>query len=307
MLPTSRDVLEAAQRLQTRVLRTPLVRMGGADAPLFLKLESLQVTGSFKPRGAFHHVLKNAEACGRGVVTASSGNHGQAVAYVARQLGVSCVVVVPEDVVPVKLEAIQRWGAEVVRYGHTAEDRIGRARELAEERGLHYVPPFDDPDVIAGQGTVGLEILQDCPEVEAIYVPCGGGGLISGIALAVKGLRPDVRVIGVEPEGAACFFASWKAGRRVRLGAVDTVADGLRALEPGVLTWEVASRYVDAFTTVREEEILDAMRRLVLDAKVVAEPSGAVAVAALRDAPQSPSVAVLSGGNVDPALLRRLL
>lgn len=276
--------------------------------PVFLKLESLQVTGSFKPRGALHHVLKNLEACGRGVVTASSGNHGQAVAYVARQLGVPCVVVVPEDVVPVKLEVIQRWGAEVVRYGRTTEERIGRARELAEERGLHYVPPFDDPDVIAGQGTVGLEILQDCPEAKTIYVPCGGGSLISGIALAVKGLRPDVRVIGVEPEGAACFFASWKAGRRVRLGSVNTVADGLRALEPGVLTWEVASRYVDAFTTVREEEILDAMRRLLLDAKVVVEPSGAVsAAAALRDAPHSPSVVVLSGGNVDPALLRRLL
>lgn len=308
MVPTLQDILEAARRLKARVHRTPLVRMGGTDAPLLLKLESLQVTGSFKPRGAFSHVLRNLEACGRGVVTASSGNHGRAVAYVARELGLRCTVVVPEDVVPVKLAAIQRLGAQVVRYGRTTEDRMRMALRLAEDQGLHYVPPFDDPDVMAGQGTVGLEILQDCPKVRAIYVPVGGGGLIGGIALAVKGLRPNVRVIGVEPEGAACFFASWKAGHRVRLSSVDTIADGLRAIEPGTLTWEVASRYVDAFTTVAEEEILHTLRRLLLDAKVVAEPSGAVSVAAsLRDAPEGPSVAVLSGGNVDPALLRSLL
>lgn len=301
---TLRDVREAAQRIRSWVVRTPLVRMW--ETPIALKLESLQVTGSFKPRGALNHVLARPDDCRGGLITASSGNHGQAVAYAAQRLGLPCTVVVPEDVVPAKLSAIERWGARVIRFGRTTRERIGLALQLAEEQGLHYVPPFDDPHVIAGQGTVGLEILEDHPEVEAVYVPCGGGGLVSGIAVALKSLRPQVRVIGVEPEGAACFFASWKAGRRVRLDRVDTVADGLRAVEPGLLTWEIASRYVDAFVTVGEAEILEAMRRLLLDAKVVAEPSGAVsAAAALRDG--TPSVAVLSGGNTDPALLRTLL
>ncbi|MDR7416033.1 MAG: threonine/serine dehydratase [Armatimonadota bacterium] len=244
----------------------------------------------------------------RGLITASSGNHGQAVAYAARKLGLRCVVVVPEDVVAAKLHVMERLGAEVIRCGHTTAERIGLALRLAEERGLHYVPPFDDPEVIAGQGTIGLEILDQCPEVRTVYVPCGGGGLISGIAVAIKALNPEVRLVGVEPEGAACFFASWRAGRRVQLGRAETVADGLRAVEPGQLPWEIASRLVDAFTTVTEPEILSAMRWLLLEAKVVAEPSGAVSVAAaLREAPQNPSAAVVSGGNLEPVLLSSLL
>ncbi len=305
--PDLPDVRDAARRIAGRVIRTPLVRFWPAAFPLHLKLESLQVTGSFKPRGAFNHILRHQEACAGGVITASSGNHGQAVAYAARALGLRCVVVVPEDVVPAKLDGMERFGAEVIRCGHTTAERIGLALQLAEERGLHYVPPFDDPDVIAGQGTIGLEILEQCPEVERVYVPCGGGGLISGIAVAVKAFRREVQVIGVEPEGAACFFASWRAGRPVRLSRVETVADGLRAVEPGKLPWEIASRLVDAFTTVTDQEILSVVR-LLLEAKLVVEPSGAVSVAAsLRDAPECPSVAVVSGGNADPALISSLL
>jgi len=304
-IPTLQEVLRAQRRLTGRVLRTPVVCAWALG--LCLKLESLQVTGSFKPRGAFNHILQHLERCRGGVVTASSGNHGQAVAYVARCLGLPAVVVVPEDVVPVKERAIRAWGAEVVRRGRTTAERIAAAVELAKAMGMHYVPPFDDVDVIAGQGTVGLEILSQFPGVRAVLVPCGGGGLVSGVALAVKNLRPDVQVVAVEPEGAACFQASWRAGRRVRLDRVDTVADGLRAVEPGELTWRCASQYVDRFATVTDEEIRQAVVRLLREAKVVAEPSGAAAVAFFLGEPGDATVAVLSGGNVDPALLVRWL
>jgi threonine dehydratase len=304
-LPTLQDVLDAERRIAPYVLRTPLVRMWSAG--ICLKLESLQVTGSFKPRGAFHDLLRHREACGHGVITASSGNHGQAVAYAARELGLRATVVVPEDVVPVKAEAIERFGAEVVRHGLTTADRMALALRLAGERGLHYAPPYDDRDVITGQGAVGLEILNQFPDLEVLYVPCGGGGLIAGISLAIKMLRPDVRVVGVEPEGAACFYASWKAEERVRLDRVDTIADGLRAVEPGQLTWACASQYVDEFVTVAEDEIRGAVRRLLMEGKILAEPSGAVAPAAAFEAvnPRR-TVAVVSGGNIDLALLREI-
>ncbi len=272
-----------------------------------LKLESLQVTGSFKPRGAFNHILRHRDRCRQGVVTASSGNHGQAVAYAARSLGLPAVVVVPEDVVAVKERSIRAWGAEVVRCGRTTADRIAAALDLAQIRGLHYVPPFDDPDVIAGQGTVGLEILTQFPAVRTVAVPCGGGGLLSGVAVAVKNLRPDVQVVAVEPEGAACFFASWKAGRRVRLNRVQTVADGLRAVEPGELTWRCASQFVDRFVTVTDVEIQRTVVRLLEVAKVVAEPSGAAAVAYCLREPSEGTLAVVSGGNLDPELMVRLV
>lgn len=292
-IPRVEDVLAAQERISPYVVRTPLVRSSALG--LWLKLESLQVTGSFKPRGAFNHLLRKWDRSARGVVTASSGNHGQAVAYAARALGLRAVVVVPEDVVGAKEAAIQRLGAQVVRCGRTTADRIARAQELASEQGLHYVPPFDDPDVIAGQGTVGLEILQEFADVQEVCVPCGGGGLTSGVALVLKARRPQARVVAVEPEGAACFFASWRAGRRVRLGRVDTVADGLRAVEPGELTWECARRYVDEFATVTEEEIRQATVRLALEGKVVAEPSGAVAVAYALRGESARTVAVVSG------------
>ncbi len=303
--PTLQDVLDAQRRVEGYVLRTPLVAAWALG--VCLKLESLQVTGSFKPRGAFSHILRHRADCQRGVITASSGNHGQAVAYAARRLGIPATVVVPEDVVPVKEQSIRAWGAEVIRCGRTTAERMARAQEVATARGLHYVPPFDDPEVVAGQGTVGLEILNQFPALTRVAVPCGGGGLVSGVALTVKSLRPDVQVVAVEPEGAACFAASWKAGRRVRLEQVDTVADGLRAVEPGEVTWECASRYVDRFATVTDREIQEAVVRLFRDAKVVAEPSGAAAVAFCLREPAERAVAVVSGGNLDPELFTRWL
>ena len=300
------DIRAARERIAPYVRRTPLHPL--PRGPL-LKLENLQVTGSFKPRGAFNYVLANREACTRGIITASSGNHGQAVAYVAKTLGLRAVVVVPENVAATKAEAITGYGAELIRRGRYSEERIALARELSERRGLHYVPPYDDPFIIAGQGTAGLEIVEQCPDLEAVVVPASGGGLISGVAAAVKLLRPEARVVGAEPAGAARFARSRQAGVPVVLETAETIADGLRVLTPGRLTWEVTSQYVDEFRPVPDEEIAAAVRRVLLEGHVVAEPSGATSVAcAISAGLTGPrAVAVLSGGNVDPSVLQRIL
>src|SRR5256712_4307971 len=268
----------ARARIAPYVVRTPLHPLPGG--PL-LKLESLQVTGSFKARGAFNHVLALPEQCRGGIVTASSGNHGKAVAYVAKTLGLRAVVVVPEDVVSAKAQAITAFGAELIRYGRDSEERVTYAQELAERRRLHYVPPFDDPLIVAGQGTAGLEIVEQHPEVTVVFVPVSGGGLISGVATAVRALRPTARVVGVEPAGAPRFARSRAAGKPVLLKQAETIADGLRVLTPGKLTWKIANRTVDEFMAESDDETLGAVRRLLADGKVVVEPSGAVAVAAV--------------------------
>lgn len=306
-MPVSLSDIEAArERVRSYVRVTPLLPMPDG---LRLKLENLQVTGSFKARGAFNYVLAHREQCAGGIVTASSGNHGQAVAYVARTLGLRAVVVVPEDVVPAKADAITAFGAELIRHGRYSEERIVFAQDLAARRRLRYVPPFDDPDIIAGQGTAGLEIVEQFPDVDTVIVPVSGGGLISGIAAAVKGRRPQAVVIGAEPAGANRFERSRAAGAPVALEEARTIADGLRVLTPGRLTWEVTCRYVDRFASASEEAILGAVRRVLLDAHVLAEPSGAVSVAcALGEGLAVPStVAVVSGGNADPQLLRSAL
>jgi threonine dehydratase len=296
------DIRAARERIAPYIRITPVVPF---TANVFLKLESLQVTGSFKARGAFNHVLALAEQCAGGIVTASSGNHGQAVAFVAHTLGLPAVVVVPEDVVRTKADAITRYGAELIRHGRTSEQRITFALGLVRERGLHYVPPYDDPYVMAGQGTAGLEIAEQC-DVDTVYVPVSGGGLISGVATAVRGVRPATKVIGVEPAAVRRFAESRAAGTPVVLPAAETIADGLRVLTPGKLTWGVTNAVVDEFVSVTDGEILDAVRRLAVDAHVVAEPSGAASVAAAaRDSGAAPSAALVSGGNVDPALLVR--
>ncbi len=303
---TLEDIRAAAERIRSYVVRTPLHPLPGG--PL-LKLENLQVTGSFKPRGAFNHVLANREACSHGIITASSGNHGQAVAYVARTLGLRAVVVVPENVVATKAEAITAYGAELIRRGRYSDERISLARELSEQRGLHYVPPYDDPDIIAGQGTAGLEIVEQCPDLESVVVPASGGGLISGVAAAVKLLRPKVRVIGAEPAGAARFTRSRQAGFPITLDRAETVADGLRVLTPGKLTWDVTARYVDEFKPVPDEEIMASVRRILLEGRLLAEPSGAASVAcALSAGLVGPrSVAIVSGGNIDLPVLKEAL
>lgn len=299
------DIEAARERIRPYVRTTPLHEMDG----LRLKLENLQVTGSFKARGAFNYVLVHRAQCAGGIVTASSGNHGQAVAHVARTLGLRAVVVVPEDVVAAKADAITAFGGELIRHGRYSEERIAFARDLAARRRLRYVPPFDDPDIIAGQGTAGLEIVEQLPDVQAVVVPVSGGGLLSGIAAAVKSLRPQAVLIGAEPAGANRFQQSRAAGTPIVLKEARTVADGLRVLTPGRLTWEMTSRYVDRFVSATEAAILGAVRRLLLDAHVVAEPSGAVSVACvLEDRLAAPlTVAVVSGGNVDLPLLQSAL
>jgi threonine dehydratase len=298
------DITAARDRIVPYVRVTPVLPLSDG---VLLKLENLQVTGAFKARGAFNHVLALREQCSGGVITASSGNHGQAVAYVAQHLGIRAVVVVPDNVIDTKAEGIRRYGAELVRHGRYAGERTVYARELAAARGLHYIPSYDDPYVMAGQGTIGLEIAEQC-DARVVYVPVSGGGLISGVATAMKHLRPAITVIGVEPAGARRFAASRAAGKPLALPGADTIADGLRVLEPGTLTWAATNRYVDEFVAVTDDEMLAAIRRLLFDAHILVEPSGSVgAAAALRRAMAGWAVAVISGGNIDPTLLSSLL
>ncbi|MGH2442997.1 MAG: threonine ammonia-lyase [Chloroflexota bacterium] len=309
---TLAEIQKARARISQVVVRTPAHQFFGGEVPgnnrLWLKAESLQKTGSFKLRGAYNTVsgLDQAERA-RGVITYSSGNHGQAVAFAAHLLGISAVVVMPEDAVPSKVQLTQRWGAKIEFAGRTSLDRHQRAMELVREHGYTVIPPFDDRRIIAGQGTAGLEILEQVPDVDAVLVPTGGGGLISGIATAIKAMRPDVRVIGVEPEGGADARDSLIRGKRVTWDHVDTVADGLRTSCVGQLNFETILECVDAMVTVSDAEALEAMALLATVARLVAEPSGAVAPAAalfgkagLNDAT---IVAVVSGGNVEPERL----
>ncbi|MFS8570238.1 MAG: threonine/serine dehydratase [Thermaerobacter sp.] len=313
------QILAARRRIAPYLEPTPLQasrtfsRMTGWQ--VWLKPENLQRTGSFKARGALNAVLRLAEGEGetggpqapsrrRGVITASSGNHGQAVAFAAASAGLPATVVVPEQASPAKVAAMEGYGARVVRHGRFPDERKAHARRLAREEGLHYIDSTDDPDVIAGQGTVAVEVLEDLPDVAALVVPVGGGGLISGVAAAVKGMRPGVRVIGVEPVGSAAMHASLQAGRPVTLDQVDSVADGLWCRRPGDLCFAHVRRFVDDIVRVDEAEILAAMALLAERAKLVVEPSGAVSLAAGL-ARRLPGVAagrpvafVLTGGNV---------
>ncbi len=310
--PTLDDVRAAAQRLQGVVAHTPLLYPLTPGFPLagsvILKPENLQVTGSFKPRGAYNKLASLApQERAHGVVAFSSGNHAQGVAYAARLLGTQATIVMPQNAVPAKLEATRALGAEVVQVGTTSQERLEYGVALARERGAALVPSYDDPMIVAGQGTIGLEILQDRPDVEAVVVPTGGGGMLSGVALAIKSQRPDVYVIGAEPAGAGDAHESLRTGRLATWERVDTIADGLRATHLGDLPFALISRLVDAIVTVTDEEIRAAVVALHQKAKLVVEPSGAVAMAALMHEKTGMegrrAVAVLSGGNVDPTLL----
>lgn len=260
--------------------------------------------GAFKMRGACNFLAQlSAAARAAGVITYSSGNHGQAVALAAQRLGLPCVVVMPETAPHVKVDGVRHYGGEVLFAGTTSVDRKIRAEAEAAARGLTIVPPFDHPWIIAGAGTCGLEILDQCPDVTAVYAPIGGGGLLAGISTAVKALRPGVRVIGVEPAGAARVTASRAAGHPVRLEKTASIADGLLTLQPGTLTFAHIQAFVDDVVTVEESEIAGAVRWLFQEATIVAEPSGAASVAAVLKAGRSiqpGTVAVVSGGNVSP-------
>jgi len=276
--------------------------VGGFGEPAFaVKCENMQPAGAFKIRGAYNMIAQlTAEARAAGVITYSSGNHGQAMALAARTLGMRAVVVMPETAPRVKVEGARRLGAEVLVAGTTVLDRKARAESEAAARGLTMVPPFDHPWIIAGQGTCGLEVAEQYPPLSAVYVPMGGGGLISGISVAIKSLRPGVRVIGVEPEGAPKMTESLAAGHPVTLQKTASIADGLLSIRPGDLTFAHVQALVDEVLTVSEPEIAAAVKWLFDHANIVAEPSGAVSVAAvLRERPATPGVvAIISGGNV---------
>jgi len=310
------DVRAAADRIAPYIHHTPIVnsatisRLTGTN--LGLKAENLQRTGAFKARGALNAILRlTVGQRDQGVITLSAGNHGQGLAYAAQIAGVRCVVFMPENAVPTKVAAVKGYGAEA-RFAPSMETVFAAMDQYRQEHGLHYVHPFGDPDIIAGQGTVGLEILEDCPDVETITVCVGGGGLLSGIAVAAKGLKPGIRVVGVEPEGAPVVTRSLVAGYPVTIEKITTVADGLAAPFAAPTSQRLIERYVDDVVIVTDEEILAALRLILERTKLLVEPAGAAAIAALLvdkagARPDSRVVATLSGGNVDFEKLKSLL
>jgi threonine dehydratase len=312
------DLREAQHRIGGVVTRTRLIEINLADERfnngrrLFLKPENQQPIGAFKLRGAYNKVASLSEADReRGVITYSSGNHAQGVAYAARALGVKAVIVMPSNAPAIKREATAALGAEIVFVGPGSAERQLKAEELAALHGYVIVPPYNDEEIIAGQGTIGLEILEDMPEVEAVFAPVGGGGMLSGVATAIKLTKPSIKVIGVEPELAADAQASLRAGKIVQVPASDvsrTIADGLRTQSIGPINFEHIRRYVDDIVTVTEDEIRATVGMLAANPETVAEPSGAVSVAGfLFRCDQLPktklNVAIISGGNIDPKML----
>jgi threonine dehydratase len=302
------DIVAAAERVRTVARRTPMIEVGwpGLETcghTLFLKCENMQPMGAFKMRGAYNMLAQVAPAArSRGVITYSSGNHGQAVALAARLLGAPAVIVMPQTAPKVKVEGARSYGAEVIFEGTTSAERKQRAEIEAAQRGLTMVPPFDHEWIIAGQGTAGLEILEQVPGVRTVYVQIGGGGLIAGVSAALKLSRPDIRIIGVEPAGAPKMKSSIDAGHPVVLERTSSIADGLLPVRPGDLTFAHVKAFVDDIVIVEDVAISAAVRWLFRYAKIVAEPSGAITVAAVTQggAPRDDgaTVAVISGGNV---------
>lgn len=315
-LVTLADVERAREALEGIIHRTPLdlsqtfSRM--ADNEVFLKMENLQKTGSFKIRGAYNKIesLSAAEK-GRGVIAASAGNHAQGVAYAAARAGLRATIVMPEIAPLSKIVATRGYGAEVVLAGQVYDEAFCRAQELQREQGATFIHPFDDEQVIAGQGTIGLEILRDLPDVSGIVAPIGGGGLIAGIATAVKSLAPHVRIIGVQASGAPAMYLSKKADHIVTTKAAFTIADGIAVKVPGSLTYEIIQRYVDEIVTVEDEEIAGTILMLLERSKVIAEGAGAVGLAAILHGKisgrEKKLVAVISGGNIDVNMISRII
>lgn len=315
-IPGLQDARQARERVARHLHRTPLIfsetlsRLSGHR--VHLKLENLQKTGSFKPRGALNHISDlSADSRSRGVVTISAGNHAQGVAYAARVEGISATVVMPEGASQAKAEAARGYGAEVLLHGDVSA-AFQKVWELERERGLHFVHPFDDPLIVAGQATVGLEIVEEMESPDAVLVGVGGGGLISGVAMAVKELHPAARLIGVEPIGADTMFRSRAEGKACRIDRVDTIADGLGAPFAGEINFQLVQRYVDDLVRVADSDIVEAMRLLLERCKTLAEPAGAAALAALLTGqaglPAGSRVCcVVSGGNIGTDLLSRYL
>ncbi|MGO4255985.1 threonine ammonia-lyase [Marmoricola sp. RAF53] len=309
------EIEVAAELLRGVAITTPMEESrwlsSVVDGKVMLKCENLQRTGSFKIRGAYVRMSRlSPEERARGVVAASAGNHAQGVALAAKMLGIRATVFMPEGAPIPKLNATRGYGADVVFHGSILDEALTRAIQYAEETGAVLIHPFDHTDIVVGQATCGLEILDQAPDARTVLVPTGGGGFLAGIALAIKQRRPDVRVVGVQAEGAAAYPGSLAAGEPVPLPSMSTMADGIAVACPGVVPFAAISHLVDEVVTVSEESISRALVLLLERAKVVVEPAGAVAVAAVLDRPEvvvEPAVAVLSGGNVDPLLLSKLI
>lgn len=311
-LPGLKDIEIAAEAIRGVAYRTPLVespalsRATGRE--VYLKLECFQPIKAFKIRGAFNKVSRLKE---KKVVAASSGNHGIAVAYSARLLGKGCTVVVPEGAVREKVEAIAGFGAEVVKAGRSSEEREAKATEISHDAGAAFVHPFNDPDIIAGQGTCGLEIQEQIADFDSVLVPVGGGGLISGISIALKATKPEVKVFGVEPKNAPKLTSALKAKKPVRVPTTPSIADGLLPSTLGVFPYKAVSRYVDGAFTVSEGEIFNATSAIVNKAGIIAEPSGAAPLAPLLSGAAGALgrrvVVVVSGGNISKDVLRMVL
>ncbi|MFF1634984.1 threonine ammonia-lyase [Leifsonia sp. NPDC058248] len=312
--------IEAAREIVSRVaeptpIETSRYLADVLGAPVFLKCENLQRTGSYKIRGAYNRMAKlDAGERARGVVAASAGNHAQGVAFAARELGIKATIFMPVGVAIPKFQATRAYGADVVLSGSIVDETLRAAADFAAETGAVLIPPFDHRDVVAGQGTLGLEILDQVPDAATVVIPIGGGGLISGVASAVKQRAAqegrEIRVIGVQAANAAAYPASLEAGEPTEIALVGTIADGIAVSKPGVLNFEIIRDIVDEIVTVSEDDIARAMLVLLERAKLVVEPAGAVSVAAIlagKIAPTGTTVAILSGGNIDPLLMQRVI
>ena len=314
---TLTDIENAHERIKSHVFRTPcypsLFLSKRIGAEVFLKLECFQPTGVFKIRGAFNIELENLERIKTtGVITASSGNHGFSVAYAAKALGVDCTVVVNKGANPDKLKMIELYGAKIVEDGPTTDSIISKARELSKEKGLFFIHPFDDPSVIAGQGTCGLEILEDVSALDSVIVPVGGGGLISGVSTAFRAISPNCKVVGVEATGVPSLFESMKKKKLVTIEHPASIADGLIGQTIGKLNFQISEHNVDDVVLVTDNQMREAVKSLLLDAHILAEPSGAAPVAALLSGAYRPKAGerialVISGGNIAYSLLQELL
>jgi len=310
------DILAAASRLEKRVHHTPILRSRQLDklcgAEIFLKTENLQRAGSFKIRGAYNTISQlSDDEKRRGVISYSSGNHAQGVALASRMLGIAATIVVPNDIIETKRQATEGYGAQLVKAGLTSADRKAKAEELCAQQNLTMIPPYDDERIITGQSTVGLELMQDLPDLDAIVAPIGGGGLMAGIATAARGMGRKLKVIGVEPQDADDTVRSLKAGSRQRIEAPQTIADGLRAVEPGELTFPIIQKLVDDVVTVSDAAILQTLVWLLERSKLLVEPSGATALAALIDGrivlPGARVGVIVSGGNISLTALAGIL
>lgn len=314
---TVQDIREAAERIRPYIRHTPLLREQGMDKILgcqaYLKPEMLQISGAFKLRGALSKILSlTPEERKKGIITSSSGNHGQSCAYVGQMLDIHTVVVVPEDAPAIKLENARAMGAEVIPWNRKYVERMKKVREEMAEHGYILVHPYEDYTVMAGQGTIGLEILEDLPDVDTMLVPIGGGGLISGISTAIKETRPNVRVIGVQAAACGAFYASWKNGQRTEITARPTLADGLTSIRVSDYTYPIIEKYVDDIVAAEEEDIQEAVRLVAGHAKLVAEPSSCVGIAALlsgklKTRPDEKVCAVLTAGNWDIGNIGKIL